>query len=129
MYFVGELHDCNPCATFDDYSIESFFRLTPILIYSKQVMKTDFLFCSSSSSRSCNSLEKIMLNIQFGSSEFNLPYALTKTIGEVSYKFKFIFNNNKNKQRRRLRVSRGSRSGYSAAKLFSVNCTYFMNVT
>lgn len=26
-----------------------------------------------------------MLNIQFGSSEFNLPYALTKTIGEVSY--------------------------------------------
>ena len=44
-----------------------------------------------------------MLNIQFGSSEFNLPYALTKTIGEVSYKFKFIFNyNNKNKQRRRL---------------------------
>ena len=30
---------------------------------------------------------------------------------------------------RRLWVSRGSHSGYSAAKLFSVNCTYFMNVT
>ena len=42
---------------------------------------------------------------------------------------KFIFNTNKNKQRRRLWVSRGSRSGYSAAKLFSVNCAYFMNVT
>lgn len=38
---------------------------------------------TSSSSKSCNSLEKIMLNIQFGSREFNLPYALTKTIGEV----------------------------------------------
>lgn len=44
-------------------------------------------------------------------------------------KMKFIFNNNKNKQRRRLWVSRSSRSGYSAAKLFSVNCAYFMNVT
>ena len=26
-----------------------------------------------------------MLNIQYGSREFNLPYAVTKTIGEVSY--------------------------------------------
>lgn len=37
----------------------------------------------SSSSKSCNSLEKIMLNIQYGNKELNLPYALTKTIGEV----------------------------------------------
>ena len=26
-----------------------------------------------------------MLNIQYGSREFNLPYAVTKTIGEVFY--------------------------------------------
>lgn len=36
-----------------------------------------------------------MLNIQYGSREFNLPYAVTKTIGEVSYVvlqlFKMIF--------------------------------------
>ncbi|XP_078352953.1 FAS-associated factor 1-like [Oculina patagonica] len=38
---------------------------------------------TSSSSKTCNSLEKIMLNIKYGSREFNLPYALTKTIGEV----------------------------------------------
>ena len=44
-------------------------------------------------------------------------------------KMKFIFNNNKNKQRRRLWVSRNSRSGYLAAKLFSVNCAYFMKWT
>ena len=39
---------------------------------------------------------------------------------------KFIFNNHKNKQRRRLWVSRSSRSRYLAAKLFSVNCAYFI---
>ena len=44
-------------------------------------------------------------------------------------KMKFIFNNNKNKQRRRLWVSRNSRSGYFSAKLFSVNCAYFMKWT
>ncbi|XP_015752631.1 PREDICTED: FAS-associated factor 1-like [Acropora digitifera] len=36
-----------------------------------------------SASKSNNSLEKIMLNIQCESREFNLPYAVTKTIGEV----------------------------------------------
>ena len=46
--------------------------------------------------------------------------------GIASAEMKFIFNDNKNKQRRRLRVSRNSRSGYLAAKLFSVNCAYFM---
>ncbi|XP_073259485.1 FAS-associated factor 1-like isoform X1 [Porites lutea] len=38
---------------------------------------------TSSSAKSSNSLEKIMLNIQVGSREYNLPYALTKTIREV----------------------------------------------
>ena len=42
---------------------------------------------------------------------------------------KFIFSNNKNKQRRRLWVSHNSRLGYLTAKLFSVNCAYFLNVT
>ena len=42
---------------------------------------------------------------------------------------KFIFNNDKNKQKRRLWVSRNSRSGYLAAKLFTVNCAYFMKWT
>lgn len=30
-----------------------------------------------------------MLNIQCGSREFNLPYAVTKTIGEVQYAWSF----------------------------------------
>lgn len=42
-----------------------------------------FNFPFSSASKSNNSLEKIMLNIQCESREFNLPYAVTKTIGEV----------------------------------------------
>ena len=33
-----------------------------------------------------------MLNIQYGSREFNLPYAVTKTIGEVSYVVLQLFN-------------------------------------
>lgn len=37
----------------------------------------------SSASKSSNSFEKIMLNIQCGSREFNLPYVVTKTVGEV----------------------------------------------
>ena len=31
-----------------------------------------------------------MLNIQVGSREYNLPYALTKTIGEVGHQLRFV---------------------------------------
>ena len=53
---------------------------------------TDIIFFClfSSSAKSSNSLEKIMLNIQVGSREYNLPYALTKTIGEVGHQLLFV---------------------------------------